>query len=37
MKTSVPLSPTHPSGDKRLKILDATIKRHQYQQDALIE
>lgn len=26
-----------PSGDKRLKILDATIKRHQYQQDALIE
>jgi len=37
MKTSVPLSSTHPSGDKRLKILDATIKRHQYQQDALIE
>ncbi|QXE24191.1 NADH dehydrogenase I chain E [Richelia sinica FACHB-800] len=28
---------THPSGDKRLKMLDATIKRHQYQQDALIE
>lgn len=27
----------HPIGDKRLKILDATIKRHQYQQDALIE
>ncbi|ALF54762.1 bidirectional hydrogenase complex protein HoxE [Nostoc piscinale CENA21] len=27
----------HPSGDKRLKMLDATMKRHQYQQDALIE
>jgi bidirectional [NiFe] hydrogenase diaphorase subunit len=33
---SVELS-SHPSGDKRLKILDATIKRYQYQQDALIE
>jgi bidirectional [NiFe] hydrogenase diaphorase subunit len=28
---------THPSGDQRFKILDATLKRHQYQQDALIE
>ncbi|MTJ12303.1 bidirectional hydrogenase complex protein HoxE [Anabaena sp. UHCC 0187] len=37
MKTSVPPPTTHPSGDKRLKMLDATIKRHQYQQDALIE
>ena len=37
MKTSVSPSSTHPSGDKRLKMLDATIKRHQYQQDALIE
>lgn len=27
----------HPSGDKRFKMLDATMKRHQYQQDALIE
>jgi bidirectional [NiFe] hydrogenase diaphorase subunit len=27
----------HPSGDKRFKLLDATIKRLQYQQDALIE
>ncbi|MUG98564.1 bidirectional hydrogenase complex protein HoxE [Scytonema sp. UIC 10036] len=27
----------YPSGDKRFKILDATIKRYQYQQDALIE
>jgi bidirectional [NiFe] hydrogenase diaphorase subunit len=26
-----------PAGDKRLRILDATIKRHQYRQDALIE
>ncbi|MBD2136273.1 bidirectional hydrogenase complex protein HoxE [Anabaena sp. FACHB-1237] len=37
MKTSVSGTETHPSGDKRLKMLDATIKRHQYQQDALIE
>ncbi len=27
----------HPSGDKRFKLLDATIKRLQYQQEALIE
>jgi bidirectional [NiFe] hydrogenase diaphorase subunit len=33
MRTAV----SSPVGDKRLKILDATIKRHQYQQDALIE
>ncbi|BAY11689.1 bidirectional hydrogenase complex protein HoxE [Calothrix sp. NIES-2098] len=31
------LSATHASGDKRFKMLDATIKRYQYQQDALIE
>jgi bidirectional [NiFe] hydrogenase diaphorase subunit len=37
MKTSVPPPASHPSGDKRLKMLDATIKRHQYQQNALIE
>jgi bidirectional [NiFe] hydrogenase diaphorase subunit len=30
-------SAIHPSGDKRFKMLDATIKRYQYQQDALIE
>lgn len=35
--TLVASSATHASGDKRFKILDATIKRHQYQQDALIE
>ncbi len=27
----------HPSGDKRFKLLEATMKRHQYQPDALIE
>jgi bidirectional [NiFe] hydrogenase diaphorase subunit len=27
----------HPSGDKRFKVLDVTMKRHQYQADALIE
>lgn len=30
-------SPMHPSGDKRFKMLDATMKRYQYRQDALIE
>ncbi|BAZ29332.1 bidirectional hydrogenase complex protein HoxE [Cylindrospermum sp. NIES-4074] len=30
-------SATHPYGDKRFKMLEATIKRYQYQQDALIE
>lgn len=28
---------THPSGDKRFKLLDVTIKRYQARQDALIE
>ncbi len=28
---------SHPSGDKRFKLLDVTMKRHQYQPDALIE
>jgi bidirectional [NiFe] hydrogenase diaphorase subunit len=27
----------HPSGDKRFKMLDVTLKRHQYQQEVLIE
>ncbi|PIG92313.1 bidirectional hydrogenase complex protein HoxE [Gloeocapsopsis sp. IPPAS B-1203] len=31
------LTPTHPSGNTRFKVLDITIKRYQYQQDALIE
>lgn len=30
-------SAKHATGDKRFKMLDATIKRYQYQQDALIE
>ncbi len=29
--------PTHPSGDKRFKVLEVTMKRHLYQHDALIE
>lgn len=36
MTTASPVF-SHPSADKRLKMLDATIKRYQYQQDALIE
>jgi bidirectional [NiFe] hydrogenase diaphorase subunit len=28
---------SHPSGDNRFRILEATMKRHQYQPDALIE
>ncbi|HZZ82826.1 MAG TPA: bidirectional hydrogenase complex protein HoxE [Gemmataceae bacterium] len=28
---------THPSGDKRFKLLDAAMKRHQFQADALLE
>ncbi len=32
-----PQSPPHPSGDKRFKLLDVAIKRHQFRQDALIE
>lgn len=28
---------THPSGDNRFKLLEATMKRHQFQPDALIE
>ncbi len=27
----------HPSGDKRFRVLEATMKRHQYQPNALIE
>ena len=32
-----PQTPPHPSGDKRFKLLDVAIKRHQFRQDALIE
>ncbi len=37
MKPSLLPPSSHLAGDKRLKLLDATIKRQQYQQDALIE
>jgi bidirectional [NiFe] hydrogenase diaphorase subunit len=38
MKTSpVRSSVEHPSGDKRFKLLEVTMKRHHYRQDALIE
>ena len=36
-KTAHTTSTTHPSGDNRFKLLEATMKRHQYQPDALIE
>jgi bidirectional [NiFe] hydrogenase diaphorase subunit len=36
-KASSSASLIHPSGDKRFKLLDAAMKRHQYQADALIE
>jgi bidirectional [NiFe] hydrogenase diaphorase subunit len=29
--------PPHPSGDKRFKMLDAAMKRHQFQPNALLE
>ena len=37
--TASPKGPaaTHPSGDKRFKLLDVTMKRHQFQHHALIE
>lgn len=37
VQTKIPAVTTHPSGDKRFKVLDVTLKQHQYQQDALIE
>lgn len=36
-QTKIPAVTAHPSGDKRFKVLDVTLKRHQYQQDVLIE
>ncbi|MFN8504674.1 bidirectional hydrogenase complex protein HoxE [Kouleothrix sp.] len=35
--TAAPASAPHPSGDNRFKLLEATMKRLQYQPDALIE
>ncbi|HZT75790.1 MAG TPA: bidirectional hydrogenase complex protein HoxE [Vicinamibacterales bacterium] len=38
MPTAIPAAaPAHPSGDKRFKILDATMKRHRHSPDALLE
>jgi bidirectional [NiFe] hydrogenase diaphorase subunit len=34
---STPPTTAHPSGDKRFKLLEVTMKRHQFRQDALIE
>jgi bidirectional [NiFe] hydrogenase diaphorase subunit len=34
---SGPARACHPSGDRRFKLLDTAIKRHQFRQDALIE
>jgi bidirectional [NiFe] hydrogenase diaphorase subunit len=31
------MAPEHPSGDKRFKLLEVAMKRHQFRQDALIE
>ena len=36
-KISDTVPTAHPSGDKRFKLLEATMKRHQYQPAALIE
>ncbi|QUS59423.1 bidirectional hydrogenase complex protein HoxE [Synechocystis sp. PCC 7339] len=36
-RQTTPPSAAHPSGDKRFKVLDATMKRNQFNQDALIE
>jgi bidirectional [NiFe] hydrogenase diaphorase subunit len=32
-----PATSSHPSGDKRFKLLEVAMKRHQFKQDALIE
>jgi bidirectional [NiFe] hydrogenase diaphorase subunit len=37
MNTTTKSSPAHPSGDKRFKILDATLRKQQFRPDALIE
>jgi len=35
--TATKLTPAEPTGDNRFKILESTMKKHQYAQDALIE
>lgn len=37
VQSTVQSKETHPSGDNRFKILESTMKKHQYQPDALIE
>lgn len=37
MPRTAVLASAHPSGDKRFKMLDATMKRHQYEPDSLLE
>ncbi len=37
MTTVTHRAPAHPSGDKRFKILDATLRKQQFRPDALIE
>ncbi len=37
MTTATQPAPAHPSGDKRFKILDATLRKQQFRPDALIE
>ncbi len=36
-RQTTPQAKEHPSGDKRFKVLDVTMKRSQYRQDSLIE
>jgi bidirectional [NiFe] hydrogenase diaphorase subunit len=36
-RQNFPAKDAHPSGDNRFKVIDRTLKRSQYQQDALIE
>lgn len=37
MATPKAASATHPSGDKRIKLLEVAMKKHQFRPDALIE
>lgn len=37
MKGTIGVPTVHPSGDKRFKLLDAAMKKHQFQADALLE
>src|SRR5262245_49509782 len=37
MPTTTPSTLVHPSGDKRFKILDATLRKQQFRPDVLIE